>query len=88
MQERSGGKDVENRPVDTAGKESVGQIERVELMAKNPPFSAGHMRHEGSTPGSGRCPGGGQGNSLAWRSSWTEEPGRLQSTGSRRVGHD
>ena len=42
---------MENRPVDTAGKESVGQIERVELVAKNPPFSAGHMRHEGSTPG-------------------------------------
>ena len=25
---------------------------------------------------------------LAWRLSWTEEPGRLQSTGSQRVGHD
>ena len=25
---------------------------------------------------------------LAWRISWTEEPGGLQSTGSRRVGHD
>ena len=25
---------------------------------------------------------------LAWRSPWTEEPGRLQSTGSQRVGHD
>ena len=25
---------------------------------------------------------------LAWRISWTEEPGRLQSTGSQRVGHD
>ena len=25
---------------------------------------------------------------LAWRSPWTEEPGGLQSTGSRRVGHD
>ena len=27
-------------------------------------------------------------NILAWRISWTEEPGRLQSTGSQRVGHD
>ena len=25
---------------------------------------------------------------LAWRISWTEEPGGLQSTGSQRVGHD
>ena len=25
---------------------------------------------------------------LAWRISWTEEPGRLQSTGLQRVGHD
>ena len=24
---------------------------------------------------------------LAWRISWTEEPGRLQSMGSQRVGH-
>ena len=25
---------------------------------------------------------------IAWRIPWTEEPGRLQSTGSQRVGHD
>ena len=25
---------------------------------------------------------------LAWRMSWTEEPGGLQSMGSQRVGHD
>ena len=25
---------------------------------------------------------------LAWRIPWTEDPGRLQSTGSQRVGHD
>ena len=25
---------------------------------------------------------------LAWKIPWTEEPGRLQSMGSRRVGHD
>ena len=27
-------------------------------------------------------------NTLAWRVPWTEEPGRLQSMGSLRVGHD
>ena len=25
---------------------------------------------------------------LVWKIPWTEEPGRLQSTGSKRVGHD
>ena len=25
---------------------------------------------------------------LAWKIPWTEEPGRLQSMGSQRVGHD
>ena len=25
---------------------------------------------------------------LAWKMPWTEEPGRLQSMGSQRVGHD
>ena len=25
---------------------------------------------------------------LAWRISWTEEPGGLQSMGSQRIGHD
>ena len=27
-------------------------------------------------------------STLAWRIPWTEEPGRLQSTGSQRLGHD
>ena len=27
-------------------------------------------------------------NTLAWKITWTEEPGGLQSTGSLRVGHD
>ena len=27
-------------------------------------------------------------NILAWRIPWTEKPGRLQSVGSQRVGHD
>ena len=27
-------------------------------------------------------------STLAWRIPWTEEPGGLQSTGSKRVGHD
>ena len=27
-------------------------------------------------------------NTIAWKIPWTEEPGRLQSMGSRRVGYD
>ena len=27
-------------------------------------------------------------STLAWKIPWTEEPGRLQSTGWQRVGHD
>ena len=41
----------------------------------------------GLIPGSGRSPGQGSGNPpLAWRISWTEEPGGLHSMGSQRVG--
>ena len=40
-----------------------------------------------SIPGWGRSPGGGNGNPLQY-SPWMEEPGRLQSMGSERVGHD
>ena len=45
----------------------------------------------GSIPGSGRYPGEGNGtppSTLAWRIPWTEEPGRLESMGSQRVGRD
>ena len=45
----------------------------------------------GSIPGLGRYPGKGNGNHcsiLAWKFSWTEEPGGLQSMGSQRVRHN
>ena len=45
----------------------------------------------GSIPGLGRLPEGGHANPpqfLAWRIPWTQEPGRLQSMGWPRVGHD
>ena len=60
-------------------------------MVKNPPANVGDLRDTHSIPGSGRSPGGGNGNHfsiLAWRISWTEEPGGLQSMGSQRVGHN
>jgi len=52
---------------------------------KNPKHllaNGGDVRDAGSIPRLGRSPGGGHGtlsSILAWRISWTEEPGRLQS---------
>ena len=45
----------------------------------------------GWIPGLGRSPGEGKGNPLqyfAWEIPRMEEPGRLQSMGSQRIGHD
>ena len=45
----------------------------------------------GLIPGSERSPGGGHRTPcsiLAWRTLWTEEPGRLQSTGLQKVRHN
>ena len=49
---------------------------------KNPPVSTGDIRDMDSIPGSGRSRGRGMSihsSILAWRISWTEEPGGLQS---------
>ena len=49
------------------------------------------MLDPGSTPGSGRSPGGGNGilsSILAWRTPWTEEPDMLQSMGTQCIRHD
>jgi len=59
----------------------------VALVVKNLPVKAGDIRslgwedplEEGMTTHS---------SVLAWRISWLEEPGGLQSIGSQRVGHD
>ena len=58
---------------------------------KNPPASAGDIRDAGSILGSGRPAEEGMATHssiLAWRIPWTGEPGRLQSMGLQRVGHD
>ena len=57
-------------------------------VVKNPPAKAGDA---GLIPGSGRSPGGGNGNPLQYSCleiPWTEEPRGLQSTGSQRVKYD
>ena len=60
-------------------------------MVRNLLANAGDIRVAGLTPGSGKFPGGGLGNSLqylAWRFLWIEKPGRLQSLRSQGVQHD
>ena len=64
---------------------------QVTLVVKNIPASAGDSKDPGSVPGFGRSPGGGHGNPFqgsCLENPWTEEPGRLQSMGLQRVGHD
>ena len=65
---------------------------RVVLMVKNLPANAidGYIRDMVSIPGLRRSPGGRNGSPLPFplEIPWTEEPGRLQSTGSQRVRHD
>ena len=61
---------------------------QVAQTVKDSAYNAGDPR---SIPGLGRSPGEGKATHssvLAWKIPWTEEPGRLQSTGSQRVGHD
>ena len=60
-------------------------------MVKNPLTNAGEVRDTGSILELERPLGGGHGNPLsilAGRIPWTGEPGRLQSIGSQRVGHN
>ena len=57
-------------------------------MVKNPPANVGDVD---SIPGSGRSPGGGNGNPLQdshLEIQWREEAFRLQSMRSQRAGHD
>ena len=54
-------------------------------VVKNPPADAEDLRGMGSIPGSGRSPGGGNGNPFqyySWKILWMEKPGILQSMGS------
>jgi len=64
---------------------------QVLIVVKNLSASSGDVGDMGWFLESGRSPRGRNGNPLhilAWRIAWTEEPGRLQSIGSQRVGHD
>ena len=43
-------------------------------MVKNPPANAGDEQNAGLIPGSGRSPGGGNGNPNPLQYSWLENP--------------
>ena len=59
---------------------------QVALVVKNPPVNAGDLRDTGSISGSGRSPGGGNGNPL--QDSRLESPTDRVAIGSQRVRHD
>ena len=62
----------------------------ITLCGLNPPTSAGDTGDASLIPESGRSPGEENGyhfSNLAWKITWTEEPGGLQSMGSQRVEH-
>ena len=63
---------------------------QVALVVKNPPASAGDMRAQ-FDPWIGKDPMekgiATHSSNLAWRITWTEEPGGLEAIESQRVGH-
>ena len=64
---------------------------QVVLVVKNLPASVRDIREVGSIPELGWSPGESMAihsSILAWKISWTEEPGGLQSVGLQRVEHD
>ena len=59
------------------------------LVAQMVKASAYNVGDWGWIPGLGRSPGvGSHSSTLALKIPWTEDPGRLQSMGSQRVGHN
>ena len=72
-------------------REWFGDQQHWQQAFQNPPVIAGHTRDMGSIPGSGRSPGDRNGNPHQYsclKNPRTEELGRLQSKGSKRVRHD
>ena len=60
-------------------------------VIKNPPANAGDTSHEGSIPGLGRYPGGGNGNPFQYsclENSMDRMPSGLQSMGLQRIRHN
>ena len=67
-------------------------LAQVTLVVKKLPANVeGDSKRHRFDPWAGKTPEEGvatHSSILAWRMPWAEEPGRLRSTGSHRVGHD
>ena len=89
---KSVGKPVARGIGDKVLLDSFSRASQVVLVTKNPPASAGDIRDVGLILGFGKSSleegMATHSNIFAWRIPWTEEVGRLQSTGSHRVGHN
>ena len=74
---------IVTKPINNRASQAVAVI-------KNLPMNAGDLRDASLIPQSERSPRAGHGNPLllAWRIPQIEEPGRLQSIWSQRVGHN
>ena len=77
------GKREEQSEKHTVEEEMTSRKER-NRWEKNPAKSP-YLTHLGHSAETAMAP---HSSALAWRIPWTEEPGGLQSLGSRRVGHD
>ena len=76
-------------PYGSAGKESagnVGVLGSIPGLGRSPGEGKGYpLQYSGVENSKGMAT---HSSTLAWKIPWTEEPGRLQSMGLRRVGHD
>ena len=66
-------------------------VSKMALAVKKLPANTADVRDTMLIPGSGRFPGKGMtthSSILAWRIPWIEEPDRLESMRSQRVGHN
>ena len=68
-----GGTVVKNLPNNAGDPGDTGDVGLVWSLDGDDPLEEGMATHS---------------STLAWRIPWTEEHGKLQSTGSQRVGHD
>ena len=74
---REGKKRLQEKELKFVEGPCMSQASQIELMIKNPPANAEDIRDAGSNF-----------SILAWRISWTEEPGEIQSIGSQRFRYD
>ena len=66
-------------------------VQSERIVGSDGKVSAYNAGDPGLSPGLGRCPEKevvAHSSTFAWKIPWMEEPGKLQFTGSQRIGHD